>query len=249
MIGIIGGSGFYDFIESEESENINTPFGATKYMIGNVAGTNVCFLPRHGSQHSIAPSQINYRANIFAALTLGVEYIIATNAVGSLRKEFEPGLLAVPNGILDFTSGRQSTFFDGSNIEIKIKSGKILTGVIHTDVTETLSHVIRTKIMTAATKLGHKIYNGGTIVVSNGPRFETPAEIKSYAILGADFVGMTSAPEVFLARELDIPYASLAVITNYGAGLQNSVNAEEVFTLFKNRISSVKEIIKLAISQ
>ncbi len=244
MIGIIGGSGFYDFVDNAEIKKIETPFGDVNYEIGYINGKEICFIPRHGSKHSVAPSQINYRANIYASYKLEVEYIIATNAVGSTHLGFSPGMFAVPDNILDFTHGRDYTYFDDFSINIDNKEP---TGVVHTDVSEIFHYEIRNRLLSAANKLNLQIYDGGTLVVSNGPRFETPAEIKAYRILGGDFVGMTSSPEIFLAKELKIPYATMVIITNYGAGLQKSVSAEEVFDLFAKKISLVKEIIRKAL--
>lgn len=248
MIGIFGGSGFYNFTKDMETKTIDTPFGAVSYEIGLVGDTTVFFVPRHGKLHSIAPGQINYRANIYAAHKLEAEAILATNAVGSIRKHFPPGSFITPDHIMDFTSGRASTFFDGSDLTVTTRTGKKLKGVVHVDVTDVFDQGIRRFINTAGSELGTQIQDGSTLVVTNGPRFETPAEIKAYGILGGDIVGMTSSPEVFLAKELDIPYSSLAVVTNYCAGLQKEVTAEEVFDLFKRKIAEVKEIFKLTIS-
>lgn len=247
MIVIIGGSGFYNFLDSTVTKEIETPFGKVRYESGQVDGVDVCFIPRHGSDHSVLPSQINYRANIFAAHKLGVEYILATNAVGSLREKITPGMFSVPDHIMDFTKTRISTFFDGSDFEVITKSGKTLKGVVHTDVTEIFTPSVRKRLLMAGESLGYEMQDGGTLVVTEGPRFESPAEIKAYGLMGADYVGMTSAPEVFLAKEMEIPYATMAIITNYAAGLQKSVSVDEVFALYKKRMKDVKDIMRSAI--
>ena len=145
MIAIIGGSGFYDFIENSEERKIDTPFGEVKFDFGKVMDKDVIFIPRHGKKHSIAPSSINYRGNIYAAFKLGAECVITTNAVGSMRDNMIPGSLIIPDQILDFTSGRKNTFFDGSDFSVTSKKGEILKGVIHTDVTNPYDIELRKK--------------------------------------------------------------------------------------------------------
>lgn len=242
MIGIIGGSGFYKFLDNPVAQIIETPFGDTVVNVGEISSVKVGFIPRHGTSHSVLPSQINYRANIFAAHKLGMDKIYATNAVGSLNKEVKPGTFAVPDQILDFTSGRDGTFFDGSDLEVTTRSGKKLKGVIHTDVTDTFDSNVRANIIDICKKLNEKVINGGTLVCVNGPRYETPAEIKAYRLMGADYAGMTSSPEAFLAKELELPYATLALITNYAAGMQKSISHEEVSDMFDRRMDTIKEI-------
>jgi len=248
VIGIIGGSGFYNFVENLITREISTPFGNVLVEIGDINQVETIFIPRHGKNHRVAPSQINYRANIFALNSLKVDFILTTNAVGGLTKDFAIGDLVVADQILDFTSNRESTFFDGSDLQITTRTGQRLNGVIHTDVSHAYTPSIRNLIIETAKSMDIKLHTSGTMVVSNGPRFESPAEIKAYRILGGDFVGMTSAPEVFLAKELEIPYATIAVITNYGAGLQERVSADEVFELFSKRIEVVKSLIKRTIT-
>lgn len=243
MYGIIGGSGLYQFIDNPEKEKVATPFGDVIVDIGNVEGEKIVFIPRHGSGHSIPPSQINYRANIFAAHKLGIEKIFATNAVGSLNLEYIPGSFAVPDQILDFTSGRADTFFDGSQFEITTLKGNKLSGVVHTDMTHPFDQKVRGEIIAACEEYNENVIQGGTIAVVNGPRYETPAEIKSYSILGASFAGMTSAPEAFLAKEIELPYATMAVVTNFAAGLQSTISHDEVDKLFKEKINRVKSIL------
>ena len=211
-------------------------------------GKKVYFIPRHGKNHSILPSNINYRANIFAAHKLNLAKIIATNAVGSLQLEIPPGSFAIPDQIIDFTSDRKTTFFDGGELTVSTRTGKTLTGVVHTDVTNPFNKIVREEIIHSSSPTNEEIIPKGTIVVCNGPRFETPAEIKAYSILGGDFVGMTTAPEAFLAKELEIPYATIAVVTNFAAGLQESISHEEVGELFTKRIDALKNIVRRVIS-
>ncbi|MHA2248725.1 MAG: MTAP family purine nucleoside phosphorylase [Candidatus Kariarchaeaceae archaeon] len=248
MIGIIGGSGFYNFLDESEKVEVQTPFGQVEFEIGKVNETEVYFIPRHGKQHSILPSRINYRANIHAAFELGMEKIVATNAVGSINQDYKPGMFAIPDQIIDFTHGRESTFFDGGKYSIVTRSGKTLSGVVHTDVSEPFDIKVRNDLLNACKLADEEVIERGTIVVANGPRFETPAEIKAFGILGGDFAGMTSSPEAFLAKELEIPYATLAVITNFAAGLQKEVTHEEVTILFNQRIDALKNVMRILIS-
>ena len=240
MIAIIGGSGFYDFIENSEERKIDTPFGEVQFDFGKIMDKEVIFIPRHGKKHNIAPSSINYRGNIYAAFKLGAECVITTNAVGSMRDNMIPGSLIIPDQILDFTSGRKNTFFDGSDFSMTTKKRKALKGVIHTDVTYPYDIELREKILDASKNLKLKVIDGGCMTVYNGPRYETPAEMRMAKILGGDLAGMTSAPEAFLAKEIELPYATIAVVTNFVAGLQEKVSHEEVEEVFKKNIDKIK---------
>lgn len=247
MIGIIGGSGFYSFLENPRIEKTNTPFGEVTIYLGQIDGKEVLFIPRHGSGHSVLPSSINYRANIFAAHLNEVKMIYATNAVGTSNMKITPGALVVLDQIIDVTNGRDFTFFTGNNFSVTTRSGRKLMGVVHTDVSEPFDNMVRSNLLNACNNFNQKPVDGGTIAVFNGPRYETPAEIKAYTNLGAQYFGMTSAPEAFLAKELEIPYATLAVVTNYAAGLQSTITHDEVDALFKKRITDVKKILNYAI--
>ncbi len=243
MIGVIGGSGLYKFIENAIVKKIDTPFGEVNVDIGKINGEEVVFIPRHGNRHSIPPSQINYRANIYAAHTLGVKKIYATNAVGSLNYDNKPGTLAVPDQIFDYTSCRKDTFFDGSDFKVVTNKGEELSGVVHTDMSTPFDTDIRNEIIDVCREFGENVVDGGTIVVVNGPRYETPAEIEAFKRLGCSYAGMTSSPEAFLAKELQIPYATIAVITNFAAGMQSNVSHSEVEILFKQKIDMIFKIL------
>ncbi|MHA2501315.1 MAG: MTAP family purine nucleoside phosphorylase [Candidatus Kariarchaeaceae archaeon] len=248
MYIIIGGSGFYDFLENSHMETIETPFGVVDIERGTLDTKEVAFLPRHGKKHSIMPSAINYRANIFAAHLLNAKMILTTNAVGSIRKEIPPGSLAIPDQILDFTSGRQYTFFDGGPLKIVTRNGTTLQGVVHTDVTHPYDIGVRTLFLDRGKEIGLDLHDGGTMVAYNGPRYETPAEIDAARILGGDLAGMTTAPETFLAKELEIPYATVAVVTNYAAGMQKSITHEEVDQMFRAKIEDIKSLFSKVIT-
>lgn len=247
MIGIIGGSGFYSFLNNPVEKRVDTPFGETTVYSGQVGNKEVIFIPRHGSGHSILPSEINYRANIWAAHSLNVRKIYATNAVGTSNTNLQPGALVVLDQIIDMTYGRASTFFTGDEFSITTQLGNKLSGIVHTDVSEPFDANICQELVAACKYFDQNPVNGGTIAVFNGPRYETPAEIKAFTILGAHFFGMTSAPEAFLAKEIELPYATLAVVTNYAAGLQSQVTHDEVGELFEKRITDVKKILNYAI--
>jgi len=239
-IGIIGGSGFYDL--GKEEINIKTPFGdvkCKKKLISNER--EVIFIARHGKDHGTPPDKVNYRANIYAMHKLNVRAILVTNAVGSFYDELKPGFLVIPHDIIDFTKNRIYTFFNG-NFTTTV-NGKKKSGVVHTDVTEPFDNIIRKKLFNISKEHYENVVFNGVIAVTEGPRFETPAEINALRRIGATLAGMTSSPEAFLAKELEIPYATLAVVTNYVAGMQKKVSHEEVIEMFDKMMPAVKKIL------
>ena len=243
-IGIIGGSGFYEImnIENTETKKIDTPFGDVTLTIGYLGNKTVAFLPRHGKKHTVPPHKINYRANVYAMYLLGVSKVISTSAVGSLKALLQPGDFLIPDQIIDLTKNRIYTFFDGS-FKVRLHSGEERGGVYHVDVTNPYCDELRETIYSTATHLNLKIHYGGTYVCTEGPRFETPAEIRFFQMIGGDVVGMTNSPEVFLFKELDICYATICVITNYAAGLQKRVSHEEVIEIFKEKTKTLANLI------
>ncbi len=206
---IIGGTGFYqmDSVTLKEKKLVDTQYGAVTVSIykGNT-GEEFAFLPRHGEGHVSAPHKINYRANIMALKLIGVERIIGICSVGSLRKKIKPGELVLVDQFLDFTKSRPATFFEDEG------------HVVHTDVTEPYCPDMRESIASLACG-SVKLHKQGTYVCAEGPRFETAAEIKMFAAMGGDVVGMTGVPECVLARELGMCYACISVVTNYAAGI------------------------------
>lgn len=226
-IGLIGGTGVYDptLLSGISEEILSTEYGAVKVKIGQYKGTEVAFVARHGEDHAVPPHKINYRANIMAMKELGVERIIATGAVGSLNLEMQPGEFVLVDQFLDFTKTRVQTFFDDSE-----------RGVVHIDMTEPYCLELRKIIANAAMTLELPVKTSGTYVCTEGPRFETPAEIKMYSFLGGDLVGMTSVPEVVLAREAQICYSTIAMVTNYAAGISPTplTHAEVVAAMRRN---------------
>lgn len=208
--GIIGGTGIYAAEGGAPCEELfqDTPYGRVKLLKQEYKGHTVYFLNRHGEGHSVPPHKINYRANVWALKEVGADTVLATAAVGSLNKDMPPGDFVFPDQFLEFTKMRHSTFFEGGE-----------SGVVHRDMTNVFCPELRSVYEELAGEIGHKYFNGGTYVCTEGPRYETPAEIKMYAGFGADIVGMTAYPEAPLARELGLCYATLAFVTNYAAGI------------------------------
>jgi 5'-methylthioadenosine phosphorylase len=241
MIGIIGGSGLYNIegIALKKKKKISTPFGEPSgpYEIGEFSGVDIIFLPRHGSGHTIPPHRINYRANIWGFKQIGVRRIISVSASGGLRLRMKPGTITVPDQIIDMTNGREGTFFDGVN------------GVTHIDFTEPFCPELRKAIIGAAGKSGVRIRKSGTYICANGPRLETKAEIALFAGFGADVVGMTAMPEAALAREAEICYGGIAIVTNYAAGITDKkLTAKEVIEEMNNTAGQVRKLLKAALS-
>ena len=240
-IAIIGGTGVYDpsILNNTEEVRVETPYGTVCAMAGEYKGKSVIFMNRHGEGHSIPPHKINYRANIWALQDLGVDRILATAAVGSLNVAMAPRHFVFPDQYMDFTKSREATFFDGGE-----------EGVIHTDMTEPYCPQMRTAMKKAAAALSRTSHNGGTYVCTEGPRFETPAEIKMYRQLGGDLVGMTAYPEVALARELGICYATVAMVTNYGAGIsENHLTHEEVLAMMDRFSADIRRLLLYTIEE
>ncbi len=241
MIGIIGGSGLYDpnILSDVREDVVKTPFGEARPFRGFYRGGEVAFLPRHGAGHTVPPHLVNYRANIWALRAIGADRILATAAVGSLRREMRPGDAVVIDQFLDFTKSRPLTFFDGGE-----------HGVIHVDYTEPYCHEVRAALFGAAKDAGLRTHDGGCYACMEGPRFETPAEIRMLDKLGADVVGMTSVPEVTLAREAGICYATVCMVTNYAAGLAGqSLSHQEVLDLMAANALRLRQLLTGAIGR
>lgn len=216
--GIIGGTGVYDpqLLQSSEEHMIETPFGTARATIGVYNGKRIAFMPRHGAGHSIPPHKINYRANIMALKQLGVTQVLASAAVGSVQMKYAPGSLVLIDNFLDYTKCRPTTFFEHN-------------GVVHVDMTDPYCRRLRGIVRDAAHAIDLPLHDGGTYVCAEGPRFETPAEIRLYQSIDAAVVGMTTVPEVVLAKEAELCYATVCMVTNYGAGISlTALTHEEV---------------------
>ncbi len=233
-IGVFGGSGFYSLIENAREVWIETPFGAPsdRIALGEIAGKKVAFLPRHGKDHRLPPQSINYRANLFAMKMLGVSRIIAPNACGSLKTEVAPGSMVVCDQLVDRTSGRKDTFFDGP----------ITT---HVSFADPYCPTMRPIAVDALKGLGIETHDRGTVVVIQGPRFSTRAESKWYQSQGWEVINMTQYPESYLARELEICFVNISLITDYDVGLEGMqpVSHHDVIEVFNKNNSRVKDAI------
>ncbi|MDR0900809.1 MAG: S-methyl-5'-thioadenosine phosphorylase, partial [Methanobrevibacter sp.] len=225
MIGIIGGSGVYDIAkdaDNVEKKIINTPYGeSAEISLFKIHDKEISFMPRHSGDHSYPPHKINYRANIWALDSLNVNQIIATNAVGSLHKKYHPGSLVVVDDFIDFSSKREKSFYDDE--------------VVHVDVTEPYCNRLRKEII-ANKKIvtDGDFFDKGVYVCNEGPRFETPAEIRMFQTLGGDLVGMTGLPEAVLAREKEMCYSSICLVSNYGASISpNKLTMDEVIEIME----------------
>jgi 5'-methylthioadenosine phosphorylase len=237
-VGIIGGSGLYKMegMTGIEKVNVSTPFGepSDAIILGNLEGVNVAFLPRHGEGHRIGPSELPAKANIYALKSLGVERIISVSAVGSLKEEIEPLDVVIPEQLIDATRGRASTFFTN--------------GIVgHVSLAEPFCPVLRQLSFESSAKVGVKVHKGGTYLVVEGPQFSTKAESQLYCSWGVDVVGMTALPEAKLAREAEICYATLALVTDYDCWHPSyeSVTTEMILTNLRKGIDTVKRILKL----
>jgi 5'-methylthioadenosine phosphorylase len=240
-LAVIGGSGFYEpalFDDSREL-TVDTPYGQINVIVGKSGGVELAFLPRHGPQHSVLPHQINYQAIIWGLHLLGVRRIIATSAVGSMNEQLVPGSLVLINQFLDFTKQRPFTFF---------ASGEARRA--HIDVSEPYCPEIRAATQTAAAKLQISVFDAGCYVCTEGPRYETSAEIRAFQLLGGDVVGMTGVPEVILARELGVCYANLSIVTNWAAGLgSQQLSHLEVEAVMRENLAQLRKLIIASLAE
>lgn len=234
-IGIIGGSGFYGFLEGEEIA-VNTPYGnpSDRILLSSYQGEEIAFLPRHGWHHQLPPHKINYRANLFALKKLGVKHVLAPAAVGSLKPEIEPGHFVIADQFIDKTKNRIGTFYNGPK-------------VVHVSMARPYCPELRRVVIEACQKLGITCHPEGTVLVIEGPRFSTEAE-SDYFSHFADVINMTQYPEVVLARELEMCYVNISLVTDYDAGLKGredveQVTAQEVKKVFEKNNQKVKELI------
>jgi 5'-methylthioadenosine phosphorylase len=237
-IGVFGGSGFYAFLDEPEEVKVDTPYGAPSaaFTVGTIGGRRVAFLPRHGRDHGYPPHKVPYRANVWAMKELGVTRLFAPSAAGSLRREIPPRTFVVSDQAIDMTKGRVSTFYDGPT-------------TVHVGFADPYCPAMRTALVEAATSLDVPHRDGGTMVVIEGPRFSTRAESKMFAQMGGDVIGMTQFPEVTLARELELCFANVALVTDFDVGVDDipPVSHAEVLKVFGENISSLRDVLFAAI--
>ncbi|KMO99679.1 S-methyl-5'-thioadenosine phosphorylase [Streptomyces roseus] len=246
-IGVIGGSGFYSFLEDVSEVRVDTPYGppSDSLFLGELAGRQVAFLPRHGRGHKLPPNKINYRANLWALRSVGVRQVLGPCAVGGLRTEYGPGTLLVPDQLVDRTKSRAQTFFDGE----PLPDGSV-PNVVHTTFADPYCPVGRSVALAAARGRAWEPVDGGTMVVVEGPRFSTRAESKWHAAMGWSVVGMTGHPEAVLARELGLCYTSMALVTDLDAGAETGegVSHTEVLKVFGENVDRLREVLFDAVS-
>ena len=234
-IAIIGGTGLEKLLDISSRVDIITPYGPSQPIYSaRIGGIPVKFMPRHGVEHEAAPHTVNYRANIWALKKVGVERILATNAVGAVNPEYAPGDLVVPDDIIDLTRRRDATFYDTPPVH-------------HVDVSQPYCPELRSCLLRAGESVSRKIWGKGVYTCTEGPRFETPAEIKAIAKLGGDLVGMTGVPEAFLARELELCYASICYVSNMAAGLQKRLTVDEVVKIGEEASPDIYKLLEEAV--
>lgn len=245
MLAIIGGSGLSRLgnLEVTRRQVLRTPYGEPSgpLTFGNIGSRPVAFLARHGYGHTIAPHEVNYCANMWALKEQNITEVVSVASVGSIRNDFGPGALVLPNQIIDYTWGRRSTFFEGPGAK-----------VTHIDFTEPYSPGLRERILQAARGCGQAIADGAVYAATQGPRLETAAEINRLERDGADLVGMTAMPEAALARELGLEYATIAVVANYAAGRGDSVKAismDKIGAVLEEAMGKVRRMIDQLVAQ
>jgi len=233
-VAIIGGSGLETLLGESKKVQLETPYGSPPPIsIGLMGKEEIAFLPRHGPKHDLPPHKVNYRANIHSLKQIGVERIIATNAVGAINETYAPGDFVVPSDILDFTRSRVGTFFESAP-------------VTHVDVTEPYCRQISSILADCCRAIKVQVRDKAVMVATEGPRYETPAEIRMLRQLGGDIVGMTGAPEVFLARELEMCYSAVCFVSNKAAGMQERLSAVEVMNVGRQVMPSMITLLRNA---
>jgi len=237
-IGIFGGSGFYSFLGAVEEVEVETPFGkpSAPVAVGELADRRVAFLPRHGRSHELPPHRIPYRANVWALRELGVRRIVGPCASGALRAGLALGEFLVCDQFVDRTAGRADTFYDG-------------TPVTHVSAADPFCPDLRRTLLATARELGIEARDGGTVVVIQGPRFSTRAESRWFQAMGWDAINMTAYPECHLARELELCYATIAMVTDYDVGVEGGepVSADRVMRVFRENNERLRALLLAAI--
>jgi 5'-methylthioinosine phosphorylase len=240
MLAIIGGSGLSKLgnMEVTQRKVVRTPYGEPSGALtfGRIARCDVIFLARHGYGHTIAPHEVNYRANLWALKESGAAEVVSVASVGGIRKDLGPGVLVLPDQIIDYTWGRPSTFFEGAGAPVN-----------HIDFTEPYSPALRERLLSAASGAKESIVNGGVYAATQGPRLETAAEINRLERDGSDVVGMTGMPEASLAREISLEYAAINLVANFAAGRGESEHAiplDRIEAVLGESMGRVRRIIE-----
>lgn len=239
-IGVFGGSGFYAFLDDVESVDMETAWGppSAPVTIGTIGGKRVAFLPRHGLRHEYPPHRINYRANVDAMRQLGVRALLSPFAAGSLKRSIKPGDFVVVDQLVDRTWGRESTFYDSF----------ATSGPQHAEFADPYEADLRALLVEVANARGIAVHDGGTVVVVNGPRFSTRAESAFFRQAGWHVINMTQCPEAQLAREAELSFAGVALVTDYDTGLDGepgieAVTQEQVFAVFEQNVGRVRDLL------
>ncbi len=242
-IGVIGGSGLYELSELEDAQSlvVGTPWGVPSddIRVGRIAGKRFAFLPRHGRAHQTAPGELNYRANVDALKRVGATDILAISAVGSLRDELAPGHFVAVDQFIDRTRGREDTFYDGPQ-------------TTHVSAADPYCADLRRTLLECARELEIPVADGGTVVVVQGPRFSTRAESRWFSAAGWDVVNMTQYPEAWLARELELCYANVSLVTDYDVGLEGmpdvpAVSAKTAYAVFDENLEKLRALLFAAV--
>lgn len=237
VLGVIGGSGLYEMpgLQDSREYSLETPYGAPSapIIVGILEGEPVAFLARHGIGHHISPSEVNYRANIYALKNLGVERIVSISACGSLREDFAPGHIVIPDQIFDFTRGRKRSFFEDGL-------------VAHVSVADPFCQDLSDSLYTATQAAGATLHRGGSLITIEGPRFSTKAESNVYRSWGLSIIGMTTSPEAFLAREAEICYAVMAHVTDYDVWhtSEEPVTVEKVIEILNRNTEIAQQAVR-----
>ena len=238
MIGVFGGTGFYRFLDDVEEVPIATPYGppSAPVRIGRIEGAEVAFMPRHGDEHTLPPHRINYRANVWAMHEVGAKRIVGPAACGSLKPELTPGTFVICDQFVDRTQARESTFYDGPQ-------------TTHVSAADPFCRDLGEVLAASAEELGIPVVRGGTVVVIQGPRFSTRAESRWFAESGFDVVNMTQYPECWLARELELCYAGIALVTDYDVGLEGTppVTTELALAAFEENLHRLRDLLFCAL--
>ena len=240
-VGIFGGSGFYRFLDDVEEVAVDTPYGppSARIRMGQIEGRQVAFMPRHGDEHTLPPHRINYRANVWAMKQVGVTRMIGPTACGALKAELEPGTFVICDQFVDRTMGREETFYDGPQ-------------TTHVSAADPYCADLGRTLAETARELDIPVAEGGTVVVIQGPRFSTRAESRWFAQAGWDVVNMTQYPEAWLARELELCYANVSLVTDYDVGLEGlpglpAVSAEAAVAVFFEDLDRLRALLFRAV--